>query len=218
VQHPRASLLVTNAYGKASRGPLGIYNFAGDLGKAIFPAAVALLLPVFAWRPVVRLMSLVGLAVALTMLALVPQQRSIVQTERADAQSGNGRGFSLLLAIGALDTAARMGYLLFLPFLLRARGGNEAIIGIGLAMLFAGGALGKACCGWLGKRLWFGRLPPFRWPSSSLAQSPSPRHIFSVCDFEDQKSTASCGRGDKHFRAWWRIRNIINCVDSRYLR
>ena len=29
VQHPRASLLVTNTYGKASRGPLGIYNFCG---------------------------------------------------------------------------------------------------------------------------------------------------------------------------------------------
>ena len=45
VQHPRASLLVTNTYGKASRGPLSIYNFAGDLGKATFPAIVALLLP-----------------------------------------------------------------------------------------------------------------------------------------------------------------------------
>jgi FSR family fosmidomycin resistance protein-like MFS transporter len=39
VQHSRASLLVTNTYGTASRGPLGIYNFAGDLGKATFPAS-----------------------------------------------------------------------------------------------------------------------------------------------------------------------------------
>ena len=45
-----------------------------------------------------------------------------------------------------------MGYLLFLPFLLHAKGGGEASIGIGLALLFAGGALGKACCGWLGQR------------------------------------------------------------------
>jgi FSR family fosmidomycin resistance protein-like MFS transporter len=37
VRHPRASPLVTNTYGKASAGPLGIYNFAGDLGKATFP-------------------------------------------------------------------------------------------------------------------------------------------------------------------------------------
>ena len=45
VQHPRASMLVTNSYGKALRGPLSIYNFAGDLGKATFPAVVALTLP-----------------------------------------------------------------------------------------------------------------------------------------------------------------------------
>jgi hypothetical protein len=32
MQHPRASHLVT--YGTASRGPLGICNFAGDLGWA----------------------------------------------------------------------------------------------------------------------------------------------------------------------------------------
>jgi MFS family permease len=45
VQHPRASLLVASTYGKAARGPLSIYNFSGDLGKASFPAIVALLLP-----------------------------------------------------------------------------------------------------------------------------------------------------------------------------
>src|ERR1700690_1899251 len=54
VQHPRASLLVTNTYGKASRGPLGIYNFSGDLGKATLPAIVPVLLPALAWRPEIR--------------------------------------------------------------------------------------------------------------------------------------------------------------------
>jgi MFS transporter, FSR family, fosmidomycin resistance protein len=153
VQHPRASLLVTNTYGKASRGPLGIYNFAGDLGKATFPAIVALLLPIVAWRPVVGLMALVGLAVAVTLLVLVPQQPLVASDqEEFETKGRNGRGFSLLLAIGACDTATRMGYLLFLPFLLHAKGGNEATIGIGLALIFAGGALGKACCGWLGQR------------------------------------------------------------------
>src|ERR1700761_4490843 len=37
VQHPRASMLVTNTYGNSARGPLGVYNFSGDLGKATFP-------------------------------------------------------------------------------------------------------------------------------------------------------------------------------------
>ena len=152
VQHPRASLLVTNTYEKDSRGPLGIYNFSGDLGKATFPAIVALLLATVAWRPVVGLMSLVGLVVACSLLAVVPEQPLARSRENADAEGGDGRGFGLLLTIGAFDTATRMGYLLFLPFLLHAKGGGEASIGIGLALLFAGGALGKACCGWLGQR------------------------------------------------------------------
>lgn len=154
VQHPRASLLVTNSYGKASRGPLGIYNFAGDLGKSTFPAIVALLLPVVAWRPIVGLMSLVGLMVAFGVLAIVPKQPAISEVEKAtDSEGRDGRGFGLLLAIGAFDTATRMGYLLFLPFLIRAKGGHDATIGMGLAMVFAGGAFGKASCGWLGQRL-----------------------------------------------------------------
>jgi MFS transporter, FSR family, fosmidomycin resistance protein len=154
VQHPRASLLVTNTYGKAARGPLGIYNFAGDLGKASFPAVVALLLLVVAWRPAVGIMAFVGLAVAVALLVVVPRRPYVAPVEdEYTASRQGGRGFGLLLTIGALDTATRMGYLLFLPFLLHIRGGTEAVVGLGLALLFIGGALGKATCGWLGQRL-----------------------------------------------------------------
>jgi FSR family fosmidomycin resistance protein-like MFS transporter len=155
VQHPRASLLVTNTYTKAERrGPLGIYNFAGDLGKSTFPAIVAFSLPFIKWRPVVGIMSAVGVAFACGLLFLLPRQPFVAAVEeKIESRPQTGRGFSLLLSIGALDTATRMGYLLFLPFLLRAKGGHEATIGIGLGVLFAGGALGKACCGWLGQHL-----------------------------------------------------------------
>jgi MFS family permease len=154
VQHPRASLLVTNTYGKASRGPLGIYNFSGDLGKASFPAVLALLLPVVAWRPAVGIMACVGLAVAVALLIVLPRQPFVAPAEdNVTAQRRDVRGFGLLLTIGALDTATRMGYLLFLPFLLHTRGGSEAAVGFGLALLFIGGALGKATCGWLGQHL-----------------------------------------------------------------
>jgi FSR family fosmidomycin resistance protein-like MFS transporter len=154
VQHPRASTLVTNSYGKAARGPLSIYNFAGDLGKATFPAIVALLLPFVAWRPVVGLMAVIGLAITFALLALLPRQPVVAAAEKeTDAEQQGGRGFNLLLTIGAFDTATRMGYLLFLPFLFHAKGGDETTVGVGLALLFAGGALGKACCGWLGQRI-----------------------------------------------------------------
>jgi len=154
VQHPRASMLVTNSYGTAARGPLGVYNFAGDLGKAVLPALVALLLPFIAWRSVVGLTALAGLGTGFALLALLPRQPFVVPAEKqTEARGQDGRGFNLLFAIGALDTATRMGYLLFLPFLFHAKGGHEVTVGLGLALLFAGGALGKACCGWLGQRL-----------------------------------------------------------------
>jgi MFS family permease len=46
-----------------------------------------------------------------------------------------------------------MGYLLFLPFLIHGRGGSSATVGIALALLFIGGAFGKASCTWLSERL-----------------------------------------------------------------
>ena len=154
VQHPRSSLLVTNTFGKGSRAPLGIYNFAGDLGKATFPAAVALLLPIMAWRPVVGIMSGIGIAAAVALLAVIPRKPLTAPLEeKSAARASSGRGFGLLLTVGALDTATRMGYLLFLPFLLQTRGASSGMVGLGLALLFIGGALGKAACGWLGQHL-----------------------------------------------------------------
>jgi MFS transporter, FSR family, fosmidomycin resistance protein len=154
VQHPRASDLVTHTYGSESRGALGIYNFAGDLGKATLPAIVALLLPVLPWRTVVGLMGLLGILVASSLLALLPTDTSVTsihhETERKRESRG---GFGVLLSIGVLDTATRMGYLLFLPFLIHARGGSSATVGLGLALVFVGGAFGKATCGWLGQRV-----------------------------------------------------------------
>jgi MFS transporter, FSR family, fosmidomycin resistance protein len=154
VQHPRASDLVTHTYGSESRGALGIYNFAGDLGKAILPAIVALLLPVLPWRTVVGLMGLLGILVASALLALLPNEAGAAsihqELERKRATRG---GFGVLLSIGVLDTATRMGYLLFLPFLIHARGGSSATVGLGLALVFVGGAFGKATCGWLGQRV-----------------------------------------------------------------
>jgi MFS family permease len=153
LQHPRGSLLVTDTYAPASRRALGVYNFAGDLGKATLPAAAALLFPILAWRPVIGLMALLGLVVAFALLMLAPQAVSPSPRPETRTQEPAGSGFNLLMTIGAFDTATRMGYLLFLPFLIHARGGVSPTVGLGLALLFVGGALGKATCGWLAERL-----------------------------------------------------------------
>lgn len=154
IQHPRASSLVHESYGQASKRPLGLYNFSGDLGKATLPALVAVLLPLVAWRPVAGLMAVVGVAVAGVLLRLMSGTSATSRPVKLSTR-GNGSliGFSLLTAIGGLDTAIRMGYLLFLPFLIHQRGGTSAMVGLALALLFIGGAFGKVTCGWLGERV-----------------------------------------------------------------
>ncbi len=153
IQHPRGSMLVSDSYGRAARGPLGVYNFAGDLGKAVLPALIAVLLPVLAWRAVLGLMALPGIALAAALLSLAPATSAIRNAAREAASSRGRGGFGILTIIGGLDTATRSGYLLFLPFFIQGRGGGLPMVGIALALLYIGGAFGKATCGWLGERL-----------------------------------------------------------------
>ena len=159
-QHPLASSAVSRAYGERARGPLGTYNFAGDLGKATLPPAVSLLLTIMVWRSALCVVAGLGVLVAVLirwLMPLVPDSPVPVETFSAPGQdvAGNG-GFGLLFAIGVLDSSARMGFLLFLPFILKAKGASLTTVGLALSLIFIGGAFGKAVCGWLGAR--FGLL------------------------------------------------------------
>jgi MFS transporter, FSR family, fosmidomycin resistance protein len=153
IQHPRGSMLVIDSYESESRGPLGIYNFSGDLGKAVLPALIAVLLPVVAWQWVLGLMAALGIVLVIALASLAPTASSTRSAAEEVTPSGGRHGFGILTTIGALDTSTRMGYLLFLPFLIHGQGGGLPTVGIALALLFIGGAFGKVTCGWLGERL-----------------------------------------------------------------
>ena len=156
-QHPLASAAVSRAYGVEARGPLGAYNFAGDLGKAILPPLISLLLTVMHWRSTLWVAAGLGLLVAVLIqwqMPPVPTPASEPQTKAASDRGASGKGgFALLFVIGVLDTATRMGFLLFLPFLLKTKGAAVTTVGLALSLVFIGGAFGKAACGWLGERL-----------------------------------------------------------------
>lgn len=153
-QHPVGSSSVARAYGAASRGPLGVYNFSGDLGKAAFPAAGALLLTLMPWREMLWVMAGVGLAVAALAVFFMPRAVAAAAESKPGAAVAGGRGgFPLLMGIGVLDTSVRSGFLIFLPFLLTEKGADLPTIGLALALVFIGGAAGKFTCGWLGARL-----------------------------------------------------------------
>jgi len=152
-QHPIASAAVSRAYGASSRGPLGTYNFTGDLGKAAIPALTSLLLTLMPWRGALWLLAMLGAAVAAAILLLMPPIGRAGPSHPVRTTGGRGRGgFSLLFIIGVLDTGVRMGLLTFLPFLLKAKGASLPTVGIALALVFLGGAAGKFVCGWLGAR------------------------------------------------------------------
>ncbi|SDF97493.1 MULTISPECIES: MFS transporter [unclassified Duganella] len=156
-QHPLASSLVTDAYaaGGNVKEALSQYNFAGDIGKTLIPGAVGLLLVVLSWQTSVMLIGALGLGAALLLWWLLPS-RPTAGSEKANRVShgkGSVSGLRALLATGTLDSAVRMGFLTFLPFLLKNKGAGTAGIGMALSLLFVGGAFGKLFCGYLGARI-----------------------------------------------------------------
>ena len=153
-QHPIASAAVSRAFGGGARGAIGTYNFTGDLGKAALPALTSLLVTLMPWRPALWLLAAIGLLAAAA-VAFMPTIRAPEEEKAGRSIDGVGShgGFVLLCSIGALDTAARMGFLTFLPFMLQAKGATLPTIGGAFTAVFLGGAFGKFACGWLGERL-----------------------------------------------------------------
>jgi MFS transporter, FSR family, fosmidomycin resistance protein len=161
VQHPLASALMARAFaGARSMKALGTYNFAGDLGKMAVPAAASLLLLVMSWRPALALLGAVGFLAAAAIFILTPRY-SVVSASHVTAHDVADRAthatqpfaFPVLLAIGILDSATRMGFLLFLPFVLTAKGASVPLVGMALTLVFAGGAAGKLVCAFIGARI-----------------------------------------------------------------
>ena len=159
-QHPIASAMVARAFaGPRSLKALGTYNFTGDLGKMTLPATLSLMLLVMAWRPALAILGSVGLAVAVVIYVAAPRfgHGEIVHPQSNMHAAREGKrpryAFPVLLAIGVIDTATRMAFLLFLPFVLRNKGASEQTIGLALTLVFTGGAGGKLACTFLGARI-----------------------------------------------------------------
>ncbi len=163
VQHPLSSSLVSKAYETGPRrAALGTYNFAGDLGKVAVPAAVALAATVLGWRAAAAGYGVLGLVGALAVglvLARLWTATAVAERSSAAGPAAHGWGirdprrFQALAAIGMIDNATRTGLLTFLPFALMAKGVTVAGMGGALALVFAGGALGKFVCGLVAERV-----------------------------------------------------------------
>jgi len=159
-QHPIASALVARAFaGAQSLKAIGAYNFAGDLGKMTVPAMLSLMLLVTPWRPALFILGSLGVAVAAVILFAAPRRGSAHAATRSDSRRAELErerqplAFALLMGIGVIDSATRMGFLLFLPFVLTQKGATLQTVGLAMTLIFAGGAAGKLACAFIGARI-----------------------------------------------------------------
>jgi MFS family permease len=160
-QHPLGSTLVAQAFaGPRSMQAIGAYNFAGDLGKMTLPATAALLLTVLPWCGAVAVLGAIGLLAGVAIFVLLPRacaHPAASKTAETELQplsaAARPTAFVVLVAIGMIDNATRTGLLLFVPFVLTAKGASLPTIGLGLTLVFVGGAAGKLVCGFIGARL-----------------------------------------------------------------
>ena len=159
-QHPLASSLIAHAFaGSRSLKALGTYNFAGDIGKMTLPAVAAFLFIVLPWRQVLMLLGCLGGLAALAIFFAMPHFRDHAAAPRkSDGSASPGvpvpaYGFPLLLSVGVIDSATRMAFLTFLPFVLTAKGASLQTVGLALTLVFAGGAAGKLVCAFIGARI-----------------------------------------------------------------
>lgn len=163
VQHPLSSSIVSHAYENGRRRvALGTYNFSGDLGKVVVPAAVAFAVPWIGWRGAVESFAAVGIVAAVLVLVALTSLHvghAPVPVEGGERRSVSDwgirdvRGFQALSVIHVIDNSTRTGFLTFLPFLLIAKGSSVRAVGVALMLVFAGGAAGKFACGVLAERL-----------------------------------------------------------------
>ncbi len=156
-QHPLASALVTRAYaGARSLAAFGTYNFAGDIGKMALPAAASALLLFMPWRPAYALLGLLGIVAGVAIFLLTPrfspEPAAAAQPAESARRGAFKPGYFLLLAMGAIDSLTRAGFLVFLPFLLIGKGASVTTAGFALTLVFIGGATGKLACAWISAR------------------------------------------------------------------
>lgn len=161
VQHPISSSIISNAYPaeKTRRKALSTFNFSGDIGKMALPGVAAIIISLSDWQTASKLLSFMGFVITVFIFSIT---RDIERVEKPDIVNQSTamllgwkgyQAFWSLSTIGMIDSATRMGFLTFFPFLLINKGADIPLVGFALTLVFAGGATGKLVCGMLANRV-----------------------------------------------------------------
>jgi FSR family fosmidomycin resistance protein-like MFS transporter len=166
-QHAPASAMIISVHPiDGRRGPLGLYNSSGDIGKLTFTGCFSLAIGAgLAWQNINLIYGLSAIVAAVAIAFFASAFDKFQQAEAAsseessddDAELGwgilNWRSYSTLLVIVFFDTMVQAGVLVFAAFLLLSKGLPLAIAATATVIVLIGGIFGKAGCGFLADRL-----------------------------------------------------------------
>lgn len=160
---PSSSLILTNYPEDRRRGPLGLYNSSGDIGKLLFSGGFSLSVGAgLAWEIISFSYGLIALGGAVFIALASRSLTALRNAEKATTEvqeTGLGwgiltwRSFNALLAVVFIDTLVQAGVLVFTAFLLLDKGLPLTVATTGTVMLLLGGIFGKAGCGYLADRI-----------------------------------------------------------------
>jgi MFS family permease len=160
---PSSAMIANNIPANSRSGALGVYNASGDVGKLVFTGLVSLATGFgFAWHQISFSYGLIAIAVAVVIfIASRSLQRDDVHSKKNNNdQSGitrwgilNWRSYGALLAVTSIDTLVQTATLVFVSFLMLAKGLPLSIATGATVLLLAGGIFGKAGCGYLAQRM-----------------------------------------------------------------
>jgi predicted MFS family arabinose efflux permease len=114
---------------------------------------------VLPWRQALMILGALGSVAAVAIFVAMPRFSDAQVLSRKDDSARGKSGairpfaFPLLLSVGVIDSATRMAFLTFLPFVLTAKGASVQVVGLALTLVFVGGAMGKLVCAFIGARI-----------------------------------------------------------------
>lgn len=167
LHHAPSSSLIANSYSPTTRsGALGIYNASGDVGKLAFTGSFSFAIGVgLAWHQISLLFGMIGILTAVGIVITISKASLFwhrdTHSEPGSADKSeitgwgilNWRSYSALLIVTGIDTLVQSSALVFVAFLMLAKGLSLSLSIGTTVLLLAGGIFGKAGCGYLADRI-----------------------------------------------------------------
>ena len=166
LHHAPSSALIANSFPTRRSSALGLYNASGDVGKLAFTGCFSLAIGAgFAWQQISLLYGIVSIVIAIAIaffarLSFRFRRETMLCELSSNDQSvvkGWGildwRSYGALLIITGIDTLVQGSVLVFVAFLMLAKGMSMSFASGATVLVLVGGVFGKAGCGYLAERV-----------------------------------------------------------------